>query len=68
MNDPKHDAAWHGTKSAERPTALCPACGKRVAIRQDGRMREHISRTPEWPGSPFKKRCSRSGTLPEVSR
>jgi hypothetical protein len=40
----------------------CSHCKKTVALRKDGRMWHHTTGEPEFPGSPFSKRCHKSGT------
>jgi len=40
----------------------CSYCKKTVALRKDGAMWHHTTGEPEFPGSPFSKRCHKSGT------
>jgi hypothetical protein len=40
----------------------CSDCKKSVALRKDGAMWTHTTGAPEFPGSPFSKRCHKSGT------
>ena len=42
----------------------CAGCGKQVTQTKAGVLRSHQSRTPEWPGSPFTRRCAQSGQAP----
>jgi formate dehydrogenase assembly factor FdhD len=39
----------------------CGGCGKTVAIRKDGALWHHRSLEREYPGSPWRKVCARSG-------
>lgn len=41
--------------------AQCPDCYKSVTVRKNGTLRHHTNGRPEYPGSPFSKRCAGSG-------
>ena len=39
----------------------CPACGKKITVRKNGRFWQHNNGKPQYPGSIWKQMCEMSG-------
>lgn len=43
--------------------AECPACGKQITIRKNGRFWQHNNGKPQYPGSIWMQTCDMSGRI-----
>lgn len=41
----------------------CPACGKEIALRKNGRFWQHNNGEPQYPGSIWMQTCKMSGQI-----
>lgn len=48
---------------ADTYRAECPACGKEITVRKNGRFWQHNNGKPQYPGSIWKQMCKMSGRV-----
>lgn len=48
---------------ADTYRAECPACGKEITVRKNGRFWQHNNGKPQYPGAIWKQMCEMSGRV-----
>jgi ribosomal protein L37AE/L43A len=46
----------------------CPACGKEITLRKNGRFWQHNNGKPQYPGSIWMENCEMSGRIDTRNR